>query len=601
MNYLLHIIIIIHIGLSIFATPSFSWNGSQYWQPMNRETIARIANEMIDIEWRPNKSIRNFAYSNKYTYFSSNKIYKGMAYCQDNPQENLSEFLNGIYYTNGGRTFFGNDCSGFVSICWQLPHRYTTGWFHRDMGDEYFYALGGKGKSAFVHLMKGDALNAAGRHIRLFDQYVSSGVQLLEQTPDLAQRKAYPFSSLKSYQPIRRDLLMNSLTVGDLIETSSNHVKVRENACTSQRHCRIKAYLPKHTEGIVIDGPITKDTYRWWKIEFNNINGWVAEGYLKPKQFETNYSYQIHQVNDWHDISDANQLTGLRDDNYIGPIIIGFPFPYFNEYYEHLYISSNGFIGFGETNGFDNYYNTAMPKTSHPNNIIAWCWRDLHHRKGNVYYQYANDRFILQFSNYGEYSGIGTITAQVILYANGQIRFQYYALDNHFAINSASIGLENNSGSKGLQLDSETITDGMAINFYAQPNLTDMNRFVSRTPQKYSQKQLFLATQIPERGNRIKNLKGRILDKNFHQYAIAVFVYKNGWFSKPYPNKPFSKIDSEGFWTCDITTHAHDEKLTYMKVLLLQKDYMLKHNINGVPDMPEDILSSSIDCLDIFR
>jgi len=591
----------IQIGLIIFASPSFSWNGSQDWQPIDQETIARIANEMIDIRWQPKKDIRNYAYSNSYTYFSSSKIYTGMAYCQNNPQENLSEFLNGIHHTNGGKTYFGNDCSGFVSICWQLPERYVTRWFHRDMGDGYFYALGAKGKSAFVHLMKGDALNASGRHIRLFDKYVSSGVQLLEQTPDLARRKTFQFSSLISYQPIRRELLINSLTVGDMIETTSDDVKVRENACVSQNNCRIISYQEKNIEGIVIDGPKTNDTYRWWKIKFNNITGWVAEGYLRPKQIETQYSYKVYQNNDWHDISYANQLTGLKDDNYIGPIIIGFPFPFFNDCYEHLYISSNGFIGFGETNEFDNYRNTKLPMPSPPNNIIAWCWRDLLIRQGKVYYQYADDRFIIQFSNYGAYSGIGTITAQVTLFSNGQIRFQYYALDNHFEMDNASIGLENHAGSTGLQLDSKAITDGMAIDFYAQPIIADKKRLVLQTPQQLSQNKLFLATHIPESGNRIKNLKGRILDKNFHQYAVAVFVYRNGWFSKPYLNKPFSEIDSDGFWQCDITTQAHDEKSTRIKVLLFHENYQLTQKINGISSMPSDILSSSVDCLDIFR
>jgi len=597
MHYIFHITIL-QIGLTIFVSACFSWNGAQHWQPTDQETIARIANEMIDIKWQPNKDIRNYAYSNKYTYFSSSKIYTGMAYCQNNPQENLSEFINGMNHTNGGLTYFGNDCSGFVSICWQLPQRYTTRWFHQDMGNGYFYALGGQGKCAFVHLMKGDALNVSGRHIRLFDKYVSSGVQLLEQTPDLAQRKTFQFSSLLTYQPIRRDLLIKSLTVGDIIETNSDNVKVRENACISQNNCRIISYQQKNIEGIVIDGPITNETFRWWKINFHNITGWVAEGYLRPKQIETQYSYQVYQINDWHDISFANQLSGFHDDNYVGPIIIGFPFPFFNDCYAHLYISSNGFIGFGETNEFDTYRNTMIPMSSPPNNIIAWCWRDLLIRQGKVYYQYANDRFIIQFSNYGEYSGTGTITAQVTLFSNGQIRFQYYAFDNHFGMDNASIGLENQLGRTGLQLDSKTITDGMAIDFYAQPIIADK---IVQTSQQQSQNKLFLATHIPESGNRIKNLKGRILDRHFHQYAIAVFVYRNGWFSKPYLNKPFSEIDSDGFWQCDITTQAHDEKSTHIKVLLFPKDYKLNQEINGLPSMPSDILSSSVDCLDIFR
>ena len=600
MNYIFYIIIVVQTALTIYATPSFSWTGS-HWETMSRERIVEIANEMVDVRWQPNKNIRNFAYSNKYAKFSSNYIYTGIPYSQENPQENLSEFLNDVHNTNAGNTYFGNDCSGFVSICWQLPGRYTTRWFHKDMGAGYFYAIGGKGKAANVHLMKGDALNVAGSHIRLFDRYVSSGVQLLEQTPYLAQRKTYSFSSLVNYQPIRRDSLMNSLTVGDLIETSSNGVKVRENACISQQYCRIIAHKQKGVEGHVINGPKTVETYRWWKVKFNDIEGWVAEGYLRPKQSDTSYSYQVHQMNEWNDISNANQLSGLNDDNYIGPLYIGFSFPFYNDYYEHLYISSNGFIGFGNTSEFDNYRNTTIPMSSKPNNILAWCWRDLHCKGGTVYYQYADDQFTIQFNNYGEYSGTGTISTQVILFANGKIRFQYRSIDNNFAINRASIGLENSTASKGLQLNSNIISNGMAIDFHGQSIITVLDRISSKTSQKYSQKKLFLATYIPDKGNRIKNLTGRILDKNFHQYAVAVFIYNNGWYSKPYSNKPFSEIDSEGFWNCDITTQAHDEKTSHIKVLLLPKDYHFKQEMNGISAIPSDILSSTIDCLDIYR
>ena len=38
-------------------------------------------------------------------------------------QQNWAEFSNSVSNTSGGTVGYGNDCSGFTSICWKLPTR----------------------------------------------------------------------------------------------------------------------------------------------------------------------------------------------------------------------------------------------------------------------------------------------------------------------------------------------------------------------------------------------------------------------------------------------------------------------------------------------
>ena len=105
------------------------------------------------------------------------------------------------------KTGYGNDCSGFASICWRLPSRYTTWTFEHDASNTggYVDSLGAAGSGQTAGLIRGDALNDDYNHIVLFNRGLSGGrMESMEQTPTTARFRTWYWSSLSSYRPIRR-------------------------------------------------------------------------------------------------------------------------------------------------------------------------------------------------------------------------------------------------------------------------------------------------------------------------------------------------------------------------------------------------------------
>jgi len=199
--------IIVSICLLINSI-SYAWTGDT-WGSLTRAEITSIASEMIDSHWIPKSTIHNWAYGSDSHYFYSGTLYTGEAYSQNNPQENWNEFFLLVNTTAVGSTFYGNDCSGFASIAWRLPQRYTTALFESDavQSGGYVQSLGAIGNGAQVALLQGDALNDDYNHIILFNRYVSGGMESMEQTPYTARRKTWSWSQLSTYRPIRRNLL----------------------------------------------------------------------------------------------------------------------------------------------------------------------------------------------------------------------------------------------------------------------------------------------------------------------------------------------------------------------------------------------------------
>ncbi len=194
-------------ALALLLLPGAAWGWSgDTWSGITRATIKALADEMIDSTWVPRNTFTNFQYGSTYETYYQGATYKGVAYSQNNPQENWPQFYSAVTNTGGGTVGYGNDCSGFVSICWRLPARYTTALFESNLGT-YWTSLGEIGSAASVTLLPGDALNRASSHIILFLNYESSGIRSMEQTPDNAQRRVWSYSSLANYRPIRRLLI----------------------------------------------------------------------------------------------------------------------------------------------------------------------------------------------------------------------------------------------------------------------------------------------------------------------------------------------------------------------------------------------------------
>ncbi|MCK5074902.1 MAG: T9SS type A sorting domain-containing protein, partial [Calditrichia bacterium] len=174
---------------------------------------------------------------------------------------------------------------------------------------------------------------------------------------------------------------------------------------------------------------------------------------------------------DWVEISGIGTASGVTsDDAEGGPFTLGFDFDYYGNTYSQIYIHSNGFISF-TSNGSGLYSNGGIPNSDSPNNILAPFWDDLSPNNGGTIYYYAdaaNQRFIVEYDNVPHYSysgNEGPYTFQVIINANGSIKYQYNNMNT--PLEEATIGIENNDGTDGLQVvyNAAYVYDGLAILF----------------------------------------------------------------------------------------------------------------------------------------
>ncbi|MFZ5980768.1 MAG: trypsin-like serine peptidase [Candidatus Zixiibacteriota bacterium] len=178
----------------------------------------------------------------------------------------------------------------------------------------------------------------------------------------------------------------------------------------------------------------------------------------------------------WVDVSSTGIDIGndLSDDNYGGPYPLGFAFDYYGGTYNEIYVGSNGIIGFSPES-MASRYKTSIPDTSLPNNILAWLWDDLDadddfNTSDHVYLDTSSNRCVVQFVNYPEFGAdVGdVVTAEVIIYADGSIRFQYQSIAPGFDVNNCTVGIENQDGTDGLEVAFLTpyLHDELAIVFY---------------------------------------------------------------------------------------------------------------------------------------
>ena len=175
----------------------------------------------------------------------------------------------------------------------------------------------------------------------------------------------------------------------------------------------------------------------------------------------------------WVDISASGDASYLLDDDYAGPLALGFDFPMAGQTHAQVYASSNGLLTFlaGETE-FEN--ECPLPSTYVTDPAIAVMWDDLDPETTSdpLYYQAfgscpvgSGSCFVVTWQGYHLYSS-GSLagTFQAILFDNGSVLLQ-------FQDGGADEGLESTtglqwSGDGGQTYRCDTansLTDGLAV------------------------------------------------------------------------------------------------------------------------------------------
>ncbi len=179
----------------------------------------------------------------------------------------------------------------------------------------------------------------------------------------------------------------------------------------------------------------------------------------------------------WVDISATGQLlSGLGDDNYVGPINLPFPFVYYWNSYTKVYVGSNGYITFGRganvASGPPPYFN-RFPNPAPPNEWIAVYLADLTFtdNQGNpvpgaklLYGTDASGRFVITWDSVPYWNGNapgewqGRNSFQIILDpSDSSITLQYKKIDAgyHSSYSNGNynvVGMENITGQSGLDI-----------------------------------------------------------------------------------------------------------------------------------------------------
>lgn len=183
-------------------------------------------------------------------------------------------------------------------------------------------------------------------------------------------------------------------------------------------------------------------------------------------------------LGDYGDTQDKSRMVDLP-----------FPFKYYGQTYNRATICSNGWLAMGETY-LTSYRNWTIPGAGGPWAMLAVFWDELYQLSGTSRcfqkYDAANHRWIVEWSNFRNLSGGGTVTVQAILHdpafyptdtGDGIIVFQYAATassdgtDGYF-----TVGIEDHNQTDGLlisyfnryPLGAATVQPGRAIKFVPQ-------------------------------------------------------------------------------------------------------------------------------------
>jgi len=192
---------------------------------------------------------------------------------------------------------------------------------------------------------------------------------------------------------------------------------------------------------------------------------------------------------DWYDIAPpgpGNLITEITDeDDAIALVNMPFSFQHYGTSYMQMSVCSNGFISMGAED-YRFGYNSEIPSTDGPENMIAMFWDDLDPSAGGDIYKWydaAGSRFIIQFDEVPRFGTSDTETFQIVFLKeseyptptdDGMIFVQYETVTNPM---ECTVGIESPDESYGIEYlfdgdynDSATpLVDGTAILFTTTP------------------------------------------------------------------------------------------------------------------------------------
>lgn len=138
------------------------------------------------------------------------------------------------------------------------------------------------------------------------------------------------------------------------------------------------------------------------------------------------------------------------DDIVSGAITLPFPFTFYGQVKNEIYISTNGFIMFANQ-GAGCCTGQILPSATIPNDVIAFGWEDWNVGAGQIDYftvgSAPNRRFVIRYIGAVWYSGGGDpMTGQIILNEADQSIEIHGTSGGPYSGNNATVGIENSTG-----------------------------------------------------------------------------------------------------------------------------------------------------------
>ncbi|MFC2107251.1 carboxypeptidase regulatory-like domain-containing protein [Bacteroidota bacterium] len=341
----------------------------------------------------------------------------------------------------------------------------------------------------------------------------------------------------------------------------------------------------------------------------------------------------------WTEISQTGtEITGLDDENIVGPFPIGFDFPFYGENKNMFWINSNGIISFNDI--FIPLNNIPIPTTNSSfTDFIAWFWDDLDPGNPNthIYYQLIeNKKLVIQFQNYYKFPDGGHwIDAQVNIYQSGKIYISYLYVDPGFELDSETIGIQSSDPDIGLQVAYNTAyAENLRTIMFILPSefIVDVNPSNVIVPEGASQSiDVVYNSTAFEPGNYLEYLEGISNDEDMLDFNIPNWmnVYKPGIYAgtiissltdSPLPDVTVTatanersfqtQSNSNGLYTLEVIEGTYDlsfEKLGYQTLMVLDTfvasaqfsiiDAMLTEEAYAPSWIIAEVINNDTECL----
>jgi len=190
---------------------------------------------------------------------------------------------------------------------------------------------------------------------------------------------------------------------------------------------------------------VTLNSFDWMWMSFDftppdygiyNISIWIepviGEHYTQDNYFNrpltvvelNNYNLSNPSYN-WYDAMNNGFNLNLYGDDISTAVDLSFPFTFYDSSFATVYVSSNGWLSFYETDPWQ-FWSDPIPTEEHPY-MVAPFFSDLI-AEGNIYAWITPEFVTIEFHNYYYLWGDLAGTFEVVFFADGTILFQYQSI-----------------------------------------------------------------------------------------------------------------------------------------------------------------------------